>query len=183
MLNNNVKKKAKLEMETLGKILLLTAFMIIFLIMFKGCKDSFSDVGLVGMKEYFCWGSNLVNAKGSSLFPTTCSPTIIEGDMERKDISDLIRRCWWMYGKGELDIKSEGVIKGIVTESIDKVYTCYAFEPKEDISLISLREHMQDYTIGNKKAEEAEDAAWYYIQKGTKEENAICFEKKGFWSI
>lgn len=177
MLSNNMQKKAKLEMETLGKILLLTAFMIIFLIMFKGCKDSFSDVGMVGMKEYFCWGSNLINAEASSLFPTTCSPTIIEEDLEKTDISDLIRRCWWMYGKGELDLQSEGITEVGIT---DKVYTCYAFKPKEDISLISLREHMQDHTLGDKKAKKAEDAAWYYIQKGTKEEQAICFEKKVF---
>jgi len=167
-----MKKKAKLEMETLGKILLLTAFMIIFLVMFKGCKDSFQDVGKVGMKDYFCWGTNLLNAEAFRFFPTTCNPEIMEEEQTKNQISDLIRRCWWLYGRGELDI-------GEVTTK-DEVFTCYAFKPKEDITLLGLRDYMKEYKISGTKAKKSEDSTWYYVQKSTEEEYAICFDEEKF---
>lgn len=177
-----MKKKAKLEMETLGKILLLTAFLIIFLIMFKGCKDSFEDVGIAGMKEYFCWGSNLLNAKALRLIPTTCSPEIIDKEVTKEGITNLARKCWWMYGEGKLDIEDiwKGAVKATAGASQDQVFSCYSFEPKEDISLVALRRYMQEHKMGDTKVEDIEDSTWSYVQKGTKEKEAICFDKEKF---
>jgi len=183
------KKKAKLEMETLGKILLLTAFLVIFLLLFKGCQDSFEDVGIVGMKEYMCWGSNMINAEVLRFFPTTCSPTMIEPEedeeFKEEKISDLIRKCWWMYGKGAMDIKDikgMGITKEALTKSVDQAHICYSFRPTEDISLVKLREYMSTHKTGGKEAE-LEESTWAYLQEGTMIEdkrNVICFDKKKF---
>ncbi|MBU4502885.1 MAG: hypothetical protein KKA79_09895 [Nanoarchaeota archaeon] len=177
-----MKNKGKLEMETLGKILLLTAFLIIFLVMFKGCQDSFSEVGTAGLKEYLCWGSNLLNSEVSTLFPTTCSPIMIEEPVTEAEINEFIRTCWWMYGKGEQDTKDlkEGIVESAKKYlGNDLVKTCYSFKPKEDIKLADLRQYLSEHGNSDKKVEKLADSTWEYLQEGAKEE-AICFDKKKF---
>ena len=162
-------KKAKLEMETLGKLLLLTAFLIIFLVMFKGCTDSFQDVGMAGLDEYFCWGTNILSSEVLSFFPTTCSPNIVK-EADKQKISSLMRRCWWMYGRGEKDISFSSNF------GIDEPYPCYAFIPSEDIELSELRDYIRTHGIGEKTIKEDDDSTtWNYIQ--ARSEDGLCFDK------
>ncbi|MBL7100994.1 MAG: hypothetical protein ISS23_03515 [Nanoarchaeota archaeon] len=164
------KKKGKLEMETLGKLLLLTAFLIIFLVMFKGCKDSFQDGGTTGIREYFCWGTNVLNSEVFILFPTTCAPETVR-DVDKEKLASLMRRCWWMYGGGEEDFGYKSKL------GIDRLHQCYALIPKEDIELAELENYIQTHGIGEKELKAGEESTtWNYIQTGSKD--GICFDKK-----
>ncbi len=182
-----MKKDAKMEMDTLGKILLLTAFLIIFLLIFKGCKDSYGEIGITSLKEYVCWGSNLLNAEASAMFQSTCSPIIVtkpEEGLEKKHISDLIRTAWWMYGKGKLDIITEGFItykRAIGVSSTDQVFPVYAFHPKEDIDIFDLENWMQSHGVGDKELKFSDPrTTWNYVNKGTKLKKGICFQNSVF---
>lgn len=176
-------KKAKLEMETLGKMLLLTAFLIVFLLMFKGCKDQMENVGTVGWNEYVCWFSHALKGKITFLFPSGCYPIDIEKEQDKQGISVLMRKCWWMHGQGEDDIPTAettigaGAVK--VISWYDIARTCYIFIPKEDINLQELGTYLRDYDKSGKKLDKKErdtkKTTWGYIQKVSSDKTGICF--------
>lgn len=178
-----MKKKAKLEMETLGKILLLTAFLIIFLLLFKGCKDQMENVGVVGLNEYICWLSQAMKADLTFLFPSACNPIDVDEPQTMEGIASLMRKCWWMHGQGEKDIvSSEGTITKLADKTIfkwwDVARTCYLFTPKEDIHLTKIEEYLHTHDrVGNEVRKDSKPSTWYYIQKEDKKERGVCFDK------
>lgn len=162
-----MKKKAKLEMETLGKILLLTAFLIIVLLLFKGCRDQAQHVGVVGVNEYTCWLSHTTKAQLSSIIPSLCNPIDVVEPQDSEGIALLMRKCWWMFGQGEGDVNWRWE---------DDAHTCYLFTPKEDIYITDLEEHLRKY--GRKGEVSEEDSTWTYIHKEGDVKTRICFDKK-----
>lgn len=175
--------KAKLEMETLGKILLLTAFLIIFLILFKGCQDQMENVGTVGLNEYLCWLSQAMKADLSFLFPSACYVIDVEELQDMEGISLLMRKCWWINGQGEKDINSEenwaNKIKNEVIKWSDMARTCYLFTPKEDTPITDFEEYLKTHDrTGKEVKEDSESTTWNYIQKKSTEKTGICFDKK-----
>ncbi|MBM3199610.1 hypothetical protein FJZ53_01645 [Candidatus Woesearchaeota archaeon] len=189
-------KKSKIEMETLGKILLLTAFLIIFLLMFKGCKDQMENVGVVGLNEYVCWMSKALQADFSFLFPSACHEIDMTKEPQGKQqISILMRKCWWMYGQGEKDLiyesKSRSVIRdNVVGKTADKIIDklswadvpqiCYMFTPKEDMELADFKAYLKKYDRSGEltKDEDTKETTWGYIQKSPSEKSGICFDDR-----
>ena len=183
-------KKAKIEMETLGKLLLLTAFLIIFLLMFKGCKDQMDNVGTVGTNEYVCWFSHALKAKISFLFPSACYPIDVGKDQDKNGISILMRKCWWMHGQGEEDIATSETNIGVLGKTYvswwyDVARTCYIFTPKEDMPIQDFITYLRKYDKSGKEVkEDSKQTTWGYIQNvvsaGTAAgaETGICFDKE-----
>ncbi|MDP2907486.1 MAG: hypothetical protein Q8O03_06100 [Nanoarchaeota archaeon] len=185
-------KKAKIEMETLGKLLLLTAFLIIFLLMFKGCKDQMENVGMVGTNEYVCWFSHALKGQISFLLPSACYPIDIEKAQDKPGISVLIRKCWWMHGQGEEDLVTGETNLGVVAKKgiswYDIARTCYIFTPKEDIPIQDFLTYLRNYDKSGKevakKEEDERKTTWGYIQNvesagaAAGAEPGICFDKK-----
>ncbi len=179
-------KKAKLEMETLGKILLLTAFLIVFLLMFKGCKDQMENVGTVGTNEYICWFSHALKGKITFLFPSACYPIDVEKEQDQQGVSMLMRKCWWMQGQGEEDIVTGETNVGVLVKKgvswYDIARTCYLFAPKEDIDVKDFMTYLREYDKSGKKLDEKEQdskkTTWGYIQKTSTEKTGVCFDKE-----
>ncbi|MDP2909417.1 MAG: hypothetical protein Q8N77_06455 [Nanoarchaeota archaeon] len=178
-----MKKKAKLEMETLGKILLLTAFLIIFLLMFKGCKDQMTNVGRVGLNEYVCWFSHALKADLTFLFPSGCQTIDVEKTQTETDIARLMRTCWWMHGQGDKDITTGETLAGILAQRsiwwYDIARTCYVFTPDKDVPVTDLENYLRRRDKSGKEIEKDSKAtAWYYIQKKDREEIGICMDRR-----
>lgn len=174
-------KKAKLEMETLGKILLLTVFLIVFLLMFKGCQDQMNNVGTVGMNEYLCWLSQTMKADLSFLFPSGCQVIDKEEDpVDKQGISILMRKCWWMHGQGEKDVPGGLSLDwAMVVGWTDVARTCYIFTPENDTSLKEFETYMRTHDrTGTEKKIDSETTTWAYIQKKPTKETGICFDKR-----
>jgi len=168
-------KKSKIELETLGKILLLTAFLIMFLLMFKGCQDQMKNVGVVGMNEYTCWLSKTMKAQLSFIFPSTCSVIDVKDEQDKAGIASLIRKCWWMHGQGEADISETFSEK--YNWFYDQSRTCYVFTPKEDILWKDLEIYLRSYgKSGEKKQEDSQETTWGYVQRKTTAQG-ICFDR------
>ncbi len=176
-------KKAKIEMETLGKILLLTAFLIMFLLMFKGCQDQMKNVGTVGINEYICWLSKTMQADLLFLFPSACYPIDVEEQKDELGISVLMRKCWWMYGQGNKDITSGKTWAEKATKKViswyDMAGTCYMFTPKDDIEIQEFITYLRTHDkSGNTAKEGSKETTWDYIQKISNEKTGICFDEK-----
>ena len=182
-----MRRKAALEMKTLGEILLLTAFLIIFLLMFKGCQDQMANVGTVGFNEYACWFSQTLKAEATFLFPSTCSTINVKEAQNKKGIATLMRKCWWMNGQGEKDIVTGArwpeILKKKVIPWEDIARNCYAFTPSEDISFQDFETYLTKYDKSGEKVSGTEEkdlkkTTWWYIQKTSSEKTGICFDKK-----
>lgn len=185
-------KKAKIEMETLGKLLLLTAFLIIFLLMFKGCKDQMDNVGTVGTNEYICWFSHALKGQISFLFPSACYPIDVEKEQDKKGISILMRKCWWMHGQGDEDLVTGETNLGVLAKKgiswYDIARTCYIFMPKEDIPIQDFITYLRNYDKSGKevakKEEDERKTTWGYIQNvasagsAAGAETGVCVDKK-----
>lgn len=178
-------RSGKLELETLARVLLITAFLIVILLLFKGCVDGYQQLGSVGIKEYGCWASNLMKANVITLWPSTCRTQIISQETDIKTTGNSMAGCWWQYGKGKWDMGSrtetnnwEDYAKYIATYTniLDSVSTCYAFQPKEEISVNKLRTYMETHNAKGEETKEAKDTLWNYLQKASQGDN-ICFDK------
>ncbi len=171
-------RSGKMEFETLAKILLLTAFLIVVLLMFKGCVDAYTDLGGVGVKEYTCWATNVMKANVIQIWPSTCRTQIVKEQSEMKSLGKLMGTCWWMFGQGKWDLG--GKIDESTTSLIvplDLAYTCYVFTPKEDIKVNALKDYMKQYNVKGEKAKKTEDVMWNYLQVASKGDN-VCFDKE-----
>lgn len=168
-------KKAKLEMETLGKILLLTAFLIIFLLMFKGCKDQMQNVGMVGINEYVCWFSQTMKTHITTLIPSACQLMDIEKKQDSKGIATLMRKCWWLYGQGDRDTPTISLdVLGVG----DYIHPCYVFTPDKDINVEDFKEFLRTRDKNGKEVtRDSKETAWRYIQKEDREKEGVCFDK------
>ncbi len=148
----------KIEFETLAKILLLTAFLIIVLLLFKGCMDSYRDLGSIGIREYTCWASNVMKSNVAQVWPSACRTQIVT-EVDKKKLGNLLGRCWWQYGQGEWDLGgkiSESVLSAIPYTDI--IYTCYSFTPKEDIKLDELKTYMEEYNAKGDKVKKVQES-------------------------
>ncbi|MFH1210709.1 MAG: hypothetical protein V1645_02220 [archaeon] len=178
-------RSGKIEFETLAEILLLTAFLIIVLLLFKGCMDSYNDLGGVGVKEYGCWATNVMKANVISIWPSTCRTIIVKDKVDTKTFGKLMGTCWWQYGKGEWDLGPKQEIYsfqdfllfiGKSATEIDSVSTCYVLIPKEDIKVDELKTYMETRNVKGDKVTKPQDTMWNYLQNVAKGDN-VCFDK------
>jgi len=174
----------KLELETLGKLLLLVAFLIVVIIVFIGVKDSM-DEGHGGFRDYVCWGSNLIKHNVLNSFPSGCSEgkarvTYIKGETNEEryhQVAEMIDKCWWMYGEGEWDMGSKGdyaittMLKNLIPGfgALDYTYNCYSFSVDEDAGLGDVFNYMQTHERGySANAKEVgkgdKNSYWNHIQ-------------------
>lgn len=165
-------KKAKLEMETLGKILLLSAFLIIVLLMFVSCRQRFTDVGKVTAQEYFCFLTNTIEHY-TPYFPTSCRTIVMEDEVNVSHLSNLIRKTWWMYGKGKYDLGPQDWKSGIFVKS--PTFGVYAFKAGEDIQLGNLKKYMLEHDRGL-KTKDARLSDWSFVEKGS-EAKTVCMKE------
>jgi len=168
----------KMEFETLAKILLLTAFLIIVLLLFKGCMDSYNDLGGVGIKEYTCWATNVMKENVIEIWPSTCREQIAKDKADTKKIGQLMGTCWWMYGQGQWDLGgrlSESILSAVPYTDI--IYPCYTFQPKEDIKIDKLKDYMEKYNVKGEVVKKVQDSMWNYLQAISQGDN-ICFDEK-----
>lgn len=170
-------RSGKMEFETLAKILLLTAFLIIVLLLFKGCMDAYRDLGSVGIKEYTCWATNVMKTNVVSFWPSACRTQIVKDKVDTKTLGNFMGRCWWQYGQGKWDLggKLDKSLGSFIT-STDIVYTCYSFMPKEDIKIDELKTYMEEHNPKGEKVK-AKDSMWNYLQILSQGDN-ICFDEK-----
>ncbi len=178
-------RSGKMEFETLAKILLLTAFLIIVLLLFKGCIDAYRDLGTVGMREYTCWATNLMKANVVSVWPSTCREQIVKDKVDTKTFGRLMGTCWWEYGQGKWDMGPRKELDNwddyfkyaasAITES-DTVMTCYALIPKEDIKVDELKTYMETHNVKGDKVTKVKDTMWNYLQEVAKGDN-VCFDE------
>jgi hypothetical protein len=179
-------RSGKIEFETLAQILLLTAFLIIVLLLFKGCMDAYSTLGTVGVKEYGCWATNVMKANVMAIFPSTCREIIVKDKVDTLNLGRLMGTCWWEYGQGQWDLGTRQDITAwmdfvtwaakSVTES-NTVSTCYILIPKEDIRVDDLKVYMETNNIKGEKVTKPKDTMWNYLQDFSKGDN-VCFDEK-----
>jgi len=179
-------RSGKLEFETLAKILLLTAFLIIVLLLFKGCMDAYRDLGTVGMREYTCWATNLMKENVVSVWPSTCREQIVKDKVDTKNFGRLMGTCWWQYGQGKWDMGPRQNLDdwddylawaGKVVTEWDSVSTCYVLVPKEDIKVDELRTYMETHNVKGDKVTKVKDTMWNYLQDVSTGDN-VCFDKE-----
>ncbi len=167
----------KMEFETMAKVLLLTAFLIVVLLMSKGVVDAYTDLGGVGVKEYTCWATDVMKANVIQIWPSTCRPQIVKEQIDMKNLGKFMGTCWWMYGQGKWDLGGKiDESKTSLIVPLDLTYTCYVFIPKEDIKVNALKEYMKQHNVKGEKVKKPEEALWNYLQIVSKGDN-VCFDK------
>lgn len=183
--------KGKMEMETLGRLILLIAFLVIAMLVIGVFFQGFKETGMKpgeATQDYLCWGTNLLKTKVSSLFPGTCREQIVDEAVDFEVFAQLMRRCWWMYGKSEwnLGVKEGGLIKKTIEKPLpfDYSYTCYAFFVKEtsevdekEATVFNLMDYLETHSKGD-RVEDHKKSDLYFLEK-TKGEN-ICFDEDYF---
>lgn len=178
-------RSGKLEIETLARILLITGFLIVILLLFKGGVDGYQQLGSMGIKQYGCWATNLMKANVITLWPSTCRTQVISQETDIKTTGNLMAGCWWQYGQGKWDLGArtelnnwEDYAKYTATYAniLDSVSTCYALQPKEEISVNKLRVYMETHNAKGEETKEAKNSLWNYLQKASQGDNT-CFDK------
>ncbi len=159
-------KKGKMAIETLVSIIALCLVLVVFIIIFTSSKELFSSQAL---SSYACWATNGIKNGGSAftLFPSACSMQIIDEPVDLERFVDLLRKAWWMYGRGEWEM---GVAK-------DEVFTVYTITIKEDILL----ENFFTYLLTHNKGKEVKDPTYSdynWFEEGSEGGQSLCFDAK-----
>jgi hypothetical protein len=175
----------KMEFETLGKLLLLLAFLIVVLvIMGPVVKIIFNEDSRLDATDKFkgvvCWSSNVFIDSISMLVPQACGPVEIEKPVDKAQLSNYMRWCWWMYGRGGMDLgptsKEEFVREALPGK--DNFYVCYAVRLKEDVKVDELFDTMKKTKRGEEKANlKIESSDWNYVQAGSVG-NTMCIDEE-----
>jgi hypothetical protein len=171
----------KLELETLGKLLLLSAFLVVVILIFVGVKDSIErNQGSFG--DYVCFASNLLKHNVVDFFPSGCSEgrrgvVYVKGEdkvVAKEQVAELIDKCWWMYGSGEWDLGpnlgKDFTVKSVlgIVIPFDFIHLCYAFSLEKNMSVNELFGYMQRYNRDGKETSVADpETYWNYIQKNS----------------
>ena len=194
----------KLELETLGKLLLGCAFLVIMIVLFIGVGDSI-DKNEGEFSDFVCYASNLIKHNVLGSFPSGCmegkSGAVYIKDKDNykseEQVAELIDRCWWMYGSGEWDLGDRTDLKKDVGSgffgstwwrniyrapfTVDYTHICYTFSLDEDMKADELLNYMKDYKRNGKEASDITDSEtyWNYIQKSSMGDG-ICVDTKIF---
>ena len=105
-------------------------------------KDHRSNA-IVRGKEIVCWSSNVVvSAMGAFFWPNACNPILIKEPVYEKDLSKLMRWCWWMYGKGDMDLgttSKESFLRQVIPHKDNFYIFVYYFTFSEYFGNLGLR--------------------------------------------
>lgn len=178
-------RSGKLEWETVGKIFLLLVFFLIVLIIAQPLikiifVENAREQAANNMKSTTCWISNIFIDSFSFLgiVPQACNPIEIETPVNQADLSRLMRWCWWMYGRGAMDlgITNTGVFKQSIPGT-DHFYVCYVFKVNEEVKTEDLFTNMKKTKRGKQYLGDIDDSDWNYVQEGSTG-NTICIDKE-----
>lgn len=182
--NLGMRKKAKLSLETLGKLIVLAAFLVIVISIGIVIFNDLSGAGPVTFDDIACKVSVPISVvirdvlKITSVDPlcpveVVDEPLIGEADEVMRQVANYMTRCWWLYGEGEFD--DLGKTTG------DETFTCYVFEMGEDIDLEVFIKYLKTHRKGRVlDSNDLKDSDWNYLQSGYG--NNICFDRKIFES-
>ncbi len=157
------KRGVSLAPETLVKLILLTAFLLVIvglIIMVQG------NLSQQSAKKYSCWLSSSVKASDTfikSIFPDTCSVMVVDDAVDTRGLSILLRDTWWMYGEGESDMAI----------TAHEIYEAAQFKVSEEIGTEDLLKYLLSHRKG--KASSIEQSDYNYLQKGAVG-FTVCFD-------
>jgi len=162
--------KGKIDVEVLLKILLLTAFLfiavIILLALFNADRlneHTISDLG--------CKWTNALKSEAdafSLVIPRLCVFTEIEDPQDNKDISSLLRTTWSMYGQGKWSFGTE----------FDEIEPVFVFYVTEDTSVQDLIQYMLTHKRDKEISIQA-NSDYNFVQEGGLAQT-LCFDPDTF---
>lgn len=162
------KRGVSISIETLVKLLLCTAFLIIIIGLAFAVSKSLSNQGA---SKYACWMTSSLKASGSSLsgfFPSTCSARVIDEALDMGGVALLLRDTWWMYGHGKADYS-----RGITGMLHGDVWEAAKFKVSQEIKVVGLSEYLLTHRKGKASSMEASD--YNYLQHDAKG-STVCFD-------
>lgn len=159
------KKGVNISIETLVKLILLTAFLIVVVSLAIGLSGSFSNQGA---KKYGCWFSSSARSSTSlaGVIPDTCSTRVIEDALDMRGVALLLRDTWWMYGRGEADFSLTDV-------KVGDVYEAARFKVLSDTKVEDLLQYL--LTTRKGRAVPMEKSDYNYLQEGAIG-STVCFD-------
>lgn len=161
------KRGVSISVETLVKLLLLTAFLLIIIGLAFTVSNGLSNQGA---RKYSCWMTSSLKATGSSLsgiFPSTCSARVIDEALDMGGVALLLRDSWWMYGHGQADYS---ILQGVLLEEI---YEAAKFKVSVEISIDDLLNYLLTHRKGKPSSLEASD--YNYLQEDAVAPT-VCFD-------
>ncbi len=155
-------KRGKIESDTLVYVIIA----IVSLVMIIAALVVFNTRADAGFQETVCAFSVRVKAK-LGFFPLGCRPIQIKGitgdeESVKKQVAELMKKCWWMYGEGKVDTK-------VVSNPVYDCYVIRNFKISKD-EKISLLEFFKFLRADNGNF----DRYWDYISSDG--EYTVCFD-------
>ena len=157
------KRGISLAPETLVKLMLLVAFLVIVLGLLFLVQGGLSNDSA---KKYSCWISSSARSSGSflsDLFPDTCTARVMEDALDMRGLSVLLRDTWWQFGAGKSDFSiKEG-----------DIYEAAKFKVSEEMKIDKLLEYLLTHKKGRASSVEASD--YNYLQQDAIG-STVCFD-------
>ena len=157
------KKGISLAPETLVKLMLLVAFLVIVLGLIFLVQGGLSGDS---SKKYSCWLSSSARSSGSflsSFFPDLCTVRVVKDTLDMRGVSMLLRDTWWQFGAGKVNY---ALTHGDVFEAAQ-------FKVSGEVGVESLMEYLLTHRKGKVSSMEASD--YNYLQEGAKG-STVCFD-------
>lgn len=134
------RRKGKMAVEYLIGIFLILIALFFFISIAVTGKEAFSSEAL---NSYSCWATNgIKNAMPGKVTPSSCTMQIIDEPVDLEKFTSLLRRAWWMYGRGKWDIGNSY-----------HLYPVYTLKFKEEIPV----GNFFDYILNHNKGETVTD--------------------------
>ncbi|MFH1829000.1 MAG: hypothetical protein ABH824_07100 [Nanoarchaeota archaeon] len=154
-------KIAKLAPETLVKMLLLSAVLIIIIGILIAWKADFNEEKIDSL---MCYVSNgLKSETWSTIFPTTCVYKPLQDPLEMSELSEILTALWFSHGQGDWSFG----------EGIDESLLRYSFYLKNETTISDLFKYLLTHR-GRFKTDVISDSDYNYLQKGSEGET-LCF--------
>ncbi len=157
------KRGISLAPETLVKLMLLVAFLVIVLGLLFLVQGGLSNDNA---KKYSCWISSSARSSGSflsGLFPDTCTARVMKDALDMRGLSILLRDTWWQFGAGKANY---ALTHGDVIEAAQ-------FKVSGEVGIGPLMEYLLTHRKGKASTMEASD--YNYLQEGAKG-STVCFD-------
>ncbi|MDD4877665.1 MAG: hypothetical protein PHO02_01360 [Candidatus Nanoarchaeia archaeon] len=159
-------KKGEIETSMLVKIILYIAAAVVIggiVWMVVG------GINMKDMKEYGCWASNGFRSGSiitKELLPSACDIFNVEEPVDMKGLASMMKKSWWMYGKGDWDFEAGD----------DKETMVYFFSVSEDIDIMQFMGYLYATRDGTPVGNLA-DSDYTYLEKGS-QGRTICTGKQ-----
>ncbi len=159
------KRGAAIAPETLVKLILLSAFLLIIIGLIIMVQRG---VSAESAQKYSCWLSSSLKSSDSFLkgdYPDTSQSISITDPLDIKGVSVVLRDTWWQYGQGEADYS---VVSGSIYEAVK-------FKVSAEVSLKDLLQYLLTHKKGVSSSMQSSD---YNFLQNKADGPTVCFDKK-----